>query len=173
MFFASLFKKVAIPDKKNVRVLAWNPEHGWLCAGGDDSSLRVLTLEPEVNEAATNVRGLTPATAPLAADTVGGTDQSYLSYSFDIETNGAILHFAVINTDPTGNDGHAPTNWLTSDFSAAAARGLSAMKPVKYFVFGHKMAFTYNYQASGAIEAGGLDTDTTSRNNFWRFYNYV
>jgi hypothetical protein len=121
-----------------------------------------------VGKAATNVRGLTSATAPLAADTVGGTDQSYLSYSFDIETNGAILHFAVINTDPTGNDSHAPTNWLTSDFSAAAARGLSAMKPVKYFVFGHKMAFTYNYQASGAIAAGGLDTDTTSRNNFWR-----
>jgi len=121
-----------------------------------------------VGKGATNVRGLTSATAPQAADTVGGTDQSYLTYSFDIETNGAILHFAVINTDPKGNDGHAPTTWLTTDFSDAAARGVSASKPVKYFVFGHKMAFTYNYTTDPSIAAGGLDADTTPRNNFWR-----
>jgi hypothetical protein len=121
-----------------------------------------------VGKAATNVRGLTSATAPQTADTTGGTDQSYLTYSFDIETSGAILHFAVINTDPKGNDSHTPTAWLTTDFSDAAARGVSASKPVKYFVFGHKQAFTYNYVASGTpVAAGGLDVDVTPRNNFW------
>ena len=121
-----------------------------------------------VGTAAANVRGLTAASAPQMTDTVGGTDQSYLSYSFDITTSGAILHFAVVNTDPTLNDSHAPTTWLTRDFRDAAARGVSANKPVKYFVFGHKMAFTYNYHATGSIAAGGLDVDTTARNNFWR-----
>ena len=45
---------------------------------------------------------------------------------------------------------------------------MSASKPVKYFVFGHKMAFTYNYTTDPSIAAGGLDADTTPRNNFWR-----
>ena len=125
-----------------------------------------------VGKAATNVRGLTAGTAPQAADTVGGTDQSYLTYSFDIETNGAILHFAVINTDAKGSDSSAPTTWLTSDFSAAAARGVSASKPVKYFVFGHKMAFTYNNTTANYVldankTADGLDVDATARNAFW------
>jgi len=120
-----------------------------------------------VGKTPSNVRGLTSASAPQTADTTGGTDQSFLTYSFDIETAGAILHFAVINTDPTGNDGHAPTSWLTTDFGDAAARGVTAGKSVKYFVFGHKMAFTYNYQASGSIAAGGLDADATKRNAFW------
>ena len=62
MFYASLVKKVAIPDNKKVRCLAWNPEHGYLSAGGDDSMLRVFTLEPEVNEAATNARGVAATT---------------------------------------------------------------------------------------------------------------
>jgi hypothetical protein len=61
-FYASLVKKVAIPDGKKVRTLAWNPEHGYLCAGGDDAMLRVFTLEPEVNEAATNARGVAAST---------------------------------------------------------------------------------------------------------------
>jgi WD repeat-containing protein 35 len=62
IFYASLVKKVAIPDNKRVRCLAWNPEHGWLSAGGEDAMLRVFTLEPEVNEAATNARGVAAAT---------------------------------------------------------------------------------------------------------------
>jgi hypothetical protein len=62
MFYASLIKKVAIPDNKRVRCLSWNPEHGWLAAGGEDAMLRVFTLEAEVNEAATNVRGVAAST---------------------------------------------------------------------------------------------------------------
>ena len=62
MFYAALVKKVAIPDGKKVRTLTWNPEHGYLSAGGDDAMLRVFTLEPEVNEAATNARGVAAAT---------------------------------------------------------------------------------------------------------------
>jgi hypothetical protein len=64
------------------------------------------------------------------------TDQSKLTYSFDF--NG--VHFAVINTDPVGNDGHAPVNWLKADFATAKANGAT-----KFFVFGHKPAYTYLY----------------------------
>jgi len=45
-------------------------------------------------------------------------DRSQLSYSFDVTA----LHFAVINTDPVGKDGHAPTAWLGADLAAAKAR---------------------------------------------------
>jgi hypothetical protein len=71
----------------------------------------------------------------------------------------------VINTDATGYDGHAPVGWLAADLAAANTRGA-----VKYFVFGHKPAWTYNYAAGsgGTVSAAGLDaTDVTGRNNFW------
>jgi hypothetical protein len=61
-FYASLAKKIAIPDGKRVRTLSWNPEHGWLSVGGDDSTLKVLTLEPESNDGSTNARGVAAAT---------------------------------------------------------------------------------------------------------------
>src|SRR5258705_12330039 len=48
------------------------------------------------------------------------TDQSKLSYSFDFRGS----HFVVINTDPVGNDAHAPVNWLAADLAAAQTRGL-------------------------------------------------
>jgi hypothetical protein len=90
---------------------------------------------------ALNANGLTPATAPGSSDTVSGNNQADLTYSFDIQAaTGVLLHFVVINTDPSGNDATAPVNWLTADFEAAAARGVSNI-----FVFGHKPAFTYNY----------------------------
>jgi hypothetical protein len=97
---------------------------------------------------AMNVGGVTGATeAPPAASTNNGpisSDQTNLSYSFDIQAQpGLLLHFVVINTDPAGADSIAPADWLASDLAAAKARGAA-----KYFVFGHKPAFTYNYAAA-------------------------
>ncbi|MDR3416918.1 MAG: metallophosphoesterase [Nevskia sp.] len=116
---------------------------------------------------ALNVSGLTQATAPQASTNNGPItgNQAELSYSFDIQTSAGLLHFAVINTDPSGADSTAPADWLASDFAAAQGHGA-----VKYFVFGHKPAFTYNYAAGGGgtISAAGLDVNTTTRNAFWK-----
>ena len=90
-----------------------------------------------------------------------GTDQSRLSYSFDFKG----LHFVVINTDPVGNEAHAPTQWLASDLAAALARGVR-----RHFVFGHKPAYTYEYIANGPTAPGGLDAapgTSASRDAFW------
>lgn len=122
---------------------------------------------------ARNPNGLTETTAPQSSANNGPitSDQHDLSYSFDIEAHrGLILHFAVINTDPAGADATAPSDWLASDFAAAKQRGAS-----KFFVFGHKPAFTYNYSAASgvALAAAGLDTNLNSqsvpalRNTFW------
>ena len=130
---------------------------------------------------ATNVNGLTQATAPVASANNGPitSDQHDLSYSFDIQAQaGLLLHFAVINTDPAGADSTAPADWLASDFAAAKTRGAA-----KFFVFGHKAAFTYNYAAAtgGSVQPpltnspgpGGLDANfnaqdiPTYRNTFW------
>jgi hypothetical protein len=115
---------------------------------------------------AQNVTGLTQATAPQASANNGPItgNQAELTYSFDIQTSPALLHFVVINTDPSGADSTAPTDWLAADFAAARARGVSNI-----FVFGHKPAFTYNYAAAtgGSISPpssnspgpGGLDAN--------------
>lgn len=133
--------------------------------------------------------GLTTSTAPQANDTCPasdpgtgaygncgaspavGSDQSKLSYSFNITlSNGKILHFAVINTDPSGNDSHAPVNWLTADFAAAKTAGAT-----NFFVFGHKPAITYDYitsnGASGSpVTGAGLDAVSTPPTvaSFWK-----
>lgn len=94
------------------------------------------------------------------------TDQSKLSYSFDFRGT----HFAVINTDPVGNDGHAPVNWLAKDFADAKARGAT-----HFFVFGHKPAYTYFYNdASGTpakdvpiTKKSGLDLFPANQAKFW------
>lgn len=122
---------------------------------------------------AQNVNGLTQATAPQAGGNNGAisSNQAELSYSFDIQAApGVMLHFAVINTDPAGADSTAPADWLAADFAAAQARAAKATTPpvVKYFVFGHKPAFTYNYTTASTIAAAGLDTNTTLRNAFWK-----
>jgi len=137
---------------------------------------------------AQNVSGLTQTSAPVASANNGPItgNQAELTYSFDIQAqSGTLLHFAVINTDPSGADSTAPTDWLASDFAAAKARGVSNI-----FVFGHKAAFTYNYAAAtgGNINPpstnspgpGGLDANYTTntvngvttygepyRNAFW------
>jgi hypothetical protein len=143
---------------------------------------------------ATNVTGLTPASSPGPTNTVcttpgatsstctysGGTPanngpitgtQQQLDFSFDVVPPGAnvMLHFAVINTDPSGADATAPSDWLAGDFAAAAARAQSAGQTAKYFVLGHKAAFTYAYIAN--LGPGGLDANTSTspnyRNLFW------
>ncbi len=116
---------------------------------------------------ATSVTGLTQATAPSASTNNGpiSSNQADLTFSFDIQVQqGLLLHFVVINTDPAGADSTAPADWLATDLAAAKARGAT-----KYFVFGHKPAFTYNYAAATGGNAnpptsnspgpGGLDAN--------------
>ena len=89
------------------------------------------------------------------------TNQSQLSYSFDL----AGLHFVVIDTDPVGDDSHAPTQFLASDLAAAAGRGIT-----NFFVFGHKPAFTYYYGATTPLPTSpaGLDNFPVARDEFWK-----
>ena len=67
----------------------------------------------------------------------------------------------MIITDPAGNDSHAPTVWLREDLSQARARGNK-----RFFVFGHKMAFTYHVKPRGKEK--GLDTFPESGEAFWK-----
>jgi hypothetical protein len=95
------------------------------------------------------------------APAVGGPDgiqtsQSQLSYSFDAGGS----HFAVINTDPVGNDGHGPAAWLEEDFRQARARGAKRL-----FVFGHKPAYTYYYKQD--VEKDGMDIYPDNAKAFW------
>ncbi|MDR3391821.1 MAG: metallophosphoesterase [Sulfuriferula sp.] len=85
------------------------------------------------------------------------TNQSQLSFSFDYGDS----HFAVINTDPVGYDGHAPTNWLREDLQQAQARGMK-----HEFVFGHKLAFTYYFKPG--MKPSGLDHDAEQQKQFWQ-----
>ncbi len=91
------------------------------------------------------------------------SDQSQLSYSFDFRGS----HFVVINTDPVGNDAHAPTRWLSEDLASARVRGVK-----HFFVFGHKPAFSYYYGANPAsplpASPSGLDNDVAARDAFWQ-----
>jgi hypothetical protein len=115
---------------------------------------------------AMNATGLTTTTAPQSSTYNGPItgSQAELSYSFDIQAQpGLLLHFVVINTDPSGADSTAPADWLATDLAAAQSRGAA-----KYFVFGHKPAFTYNYAAAtgggvlppnGSPGPGGLDAN--------------
>ena len=99
------------------------------------------------------------ATAPGVADGLT-TSQTQLSYSFDIGAS----HFAVINTDPVGKDGHAPTAWLSNDFSTALSNGAK-----HFFVFGHKPAYFYSYTGSATpgTTSSLYDADHTAGNTFW------
>jgi hypothetical protein len=139
---------------------------------------------------ASNVNLTSPPTSSTNNGPISGS-QAYLSYSFDIQaTAGLLLHFVVINTDPSGADSTAPADWLATDFASAQARGSAGGAVVKYFVFGHKPAFTYDYNNHGGqgvnatpnnddpsstIAYSGLDANTTTanagqalRNAFWK-----
>jgi hypothetical protein len=86
------------------------------------------------------------------------TDQRQLSYSFD----SGPIHLAVINTDPVGFDASAPVNWLKGDLAAARARGAR-----HFFVFGHKMAYTYHPEGSKKGKPDGFDFRPDVRDAFW------
>ncbi len=120
-------------------------ENAWRANMGD-LILDTTRFTNIVGSAPLNVAGLTAATAPGAADG-DTTDQSQLSFSFDVNTSIGLLHFAVINTDAVSMDSHAPVTWIANDLGAARVRGA-----VKMFVFGHKPAFSYDY---GNISLGG------------------
>jgi len=88
------------------------------------------------------------------------TDQSQLSYSFDVGDS----HFAIVNTDPVGKDNVAPAGWLASDLGAASGRGAK-----HFFVFGHKPAYTYYFGTNTPPNPGvsGLDKFPGNRDAFW------
>lgn len=86
------------------------------------------------------------------------TSQQQLSYSFDA---GAI-HIAVVNTDPVGFDASAPVQWLKKDLSDAQTRGAK-----QFFVFGHKMAFTYHPLVKNSLRPDGFDERPDVRAAFW------
>jgi hypothetical protein len=133
---------------------AWRANFGDLIV--DNTRLNAI-LAPK-GLSVSNVTGTSAATAPGSADLLT-TDQSKLSYSFDVGTS----HFVVINTDPAGRDTTAPNAWLAADMSAAQTRGAR-----NFFVFGHKPAFTY--VTNGIAPGSGLDADptnTANRDAFW------
>jgi len=88
------------------------------------------------------------------------TDQSQLSYSFDVGDS----HFAVVNTDPVGKDSVAPAGWLANDLATASGRGTK-----HFFVFGHKPAYTYYFGTNNPPNPGvtGLDKFPGNRDAFW------
>jgi len=110
-----------------------------------------------VGTAATNFsKTNTPAIGGIDGVT---TDQSQLSYSFDVGQS----HFAIINTDAVGKDGYAPTAWLDADLLAAEGRGAKRM-----FVFGHKPAVFYNVGAVVSSSTSSLsDKDPAKGAAFW------
>ncbi len=131
----------------------------------DDQRFLNLFGKLPANESVGDNRAVAPGGDGPAGATLT-TDQSKLSYSFDFHGS----HFAIINTDPVGNDSHAPVNWLAGDLQAAKNRGIQ-----RSFVFGHKPAFTYYY---GSVvptlpdlplpgKPAGLDADTAARDAFW------
>jgi hypothetical protein len=125
----------------------------------DDARFQNLFGEVATNKSIGDNRAVAPEGDGVLGATLA-TDQSKLSYSFDFRGS----HFAVINTDPVGNDSHAPAHWLANDLLAAKGRG------VKHnFVFGHKPAYTYHYGATTPLPAtpSGIDVDLASRDAFW------
>jgi Calcineurin-like phosphoesterase len=106
--------------------------------------------------------GFSQATAPNASannGAVSNVNESELSYSFDIRLDSTrqLLHFVVVNTDPTGADATAPTDWLAQDMEDAKSRAAANHLTPKYFVFGHKPAFTYGYNVVTAAPASAYD----------------
>jgi hypothetical protein len=135
--------KVAQVENEN----AWRDNMGDLLP--DISRFTTLVGTPPENMSSTN---------PGVADGIK-TNQSQLSFSFDVGKS----HFVVINTDPVGKDGYAPTNWLEADLTNADLRGAK-----RIFVFGHKPAVFYDYVGSSASSTSSLnDKDSAASKDFW------
>jgi len=137
----------------------WQNENAWRDNMGD-----LVIDETRLNKALAptgltlNTSTWNPANTPGAADGLV-TPQNQLSYSFDVGTS----HFAIINTDPAGNDGHAPYNWLDADLTAAVANGANNL-----FVFGHKPAFYYSYAGAAPSSSSSLYlTNAAAGTAFW------
>jgi hypothetical protein len=86
------------------------------------------------------------------------SDQRQLSYSFDAGS----VHLVVINTDPAGFDASAPVTWLKRDMADAKSRGAK-----QFFVFGHKMPFTYFPPGKISQKPDGFDERLDIRDAFW------
>jgi hypothetical protein len=115
-----------------------------------------------VGQAAGNFSGDLAATDLALAYPGSGdgltTSQQQLSYSFDVKDS----HFVVINTDPVGNDSHAPTAWLAADLAAAQLRGQKHV-----FVFGHKPAYPYLYMTGVAPSGLKAGSAAGEAGDFW------
>ncbi|MGZ3240215.1 MAG: hypothetical protein ACXWJK_07450, partial [Burkholderiaceae bacterium] len=136
-------------------------ENAWRANMGD----LIIDQSRFNNLIGTSIQNFDVNNHPQLNDTIGTdasdngtvqTDQSQLSYSFDINDS----HFVVMNTDAVGNDSHAPVKWLTTDLANAASRGAN-----HYFVFGHKPAYTYNFSSPPKIS--GFDANPVNQNSFW------
>ncbi|QLG89546.1 metallophosphoesterase [Chitinibacter bivalviorum] len=141
-------------DGKTKKIARQSNEDSWRDNMGD----LIVDAERWKATVGSNLSAFDPKNTP----TIGGadkitTDQSQLSYSFDF----AGSHFVVINTDPVGNDNHAPIAWLEQDLAQAKARGAKRM-----FVFGHKPAFTYFFKPG--IDLEGLDKFPEHQQAFWK-----
>ncbi len=109
----------------------------------------------------TSLVGTAPTNFSNSSGSADGlaTDQSQLSYSFDVGAS----HFAIINTDAVGKDGYAPTAWLDADMLAAEGRGAKRM-----FVFGHKPAVFYVVGSVVASSTSSLsDKNLAAGTAFW------
>jgi hypothetical protein len=100
----------------------------------------IVGAEPARFDAANNPFAVTALANQIT------TDQKQLTCSFDVGTT----HFAVVNTDPVGNDAHAPAAWLAAGFASAGAAGAK-----RFFVFGHKPAFSYFYALASGVPTTG------------------
>ncbi|MBV8503043.1 MAG: metallophosphoesterase [Paucibacter sp.] len=102
--------------------------------------------------------GWNPDNNPAIGSDGVSSSQRQLSYSLDAGP----VHIAVINTDPVGHDSAAPVAWLREDLAAARARGAK-----RFFVFGHKMAFSYDFNPHLADKETGLEVRPAEREAFW------
>ena len=114
------------------------------------------TTAPQAGGNNGKLTGVVAATNP--------TGEAELSYSFDIKLDNVhqLLHFVVINTDPAGSDATAPTDWLAQDLEDAQSRASANRLTPKYFVFGHKPAFTYGYNIVAAAPATVYTPETAN-----------
>lgn len=148
------------PDGRTTKLAQVSQEDAWRASMGD------LVLDTALWEKLVG----TPAShwsvdnTPQPGHDAISSDQRQLTYSFDT----GIVHIEVINTDPTGADGTAPVEWMRTDMAVAKARGARV-----FLVFGHKMAFGYEFPTAKKIaeedKEYGLDTGHPNvRDAFWQ-----
>ena len=150
-------KDVSDPKGKEIKTAVVESENAWRANMGD------LIFNQTRWAAMTNLpsSGWNIDNAPQIGVDGITTDQRQLSYSFDVGK----IHFAIVNTDPVGFDDSVPVKWLEADFAAAKQRGAN-----RFFVFGHKMAFTYTPEKQKALKnpgAAGFDARLEIRDAFW------